>query len=125
LGDQVCSWRVDAIHELDEFVLETGLVVVGVLVDERDHLSVAVAGLLLVATGLELLRLASRHYRQLPGDVRWDCGSRMSMHTRHIIAGVIGITIARVCLWAIEFWLRWIRNVKEETNAMANQQNQS
>src|SRR5487761_2621359 len=47
-----CGWRVEAIHELDEYVLEAGLVVVGVLLDERNHLSVAVGGLLLVATGL-------------------------------------------------------------------------
>src|ERR1700674_1167836 len=47
-----CGWRVEAIHELDEYVLEAGLVVVGVLLDERDHLSVAVGRLLLVATGL-------------------------------------------------------------------------
>jgi len=47
-----CGWRVEANHELDEYVLEAGLVVVGVLLDERDHLSVAVGCLLVVATGL-------------------------------------------------------------------------
>src|SRR5207244_11253161 len=46
------GWRVEAMHELDECVLETGPVVVGVLLDERDHVSVAVGRLLLVATGL-------------------------------------------------------------------------
>src|SRR6202521_5812725 len=47
-----CGWRVEAIHELDEYVLEAGLVVVGMLLDERDQLSVAVGRLLLVAAGL-------------------------------------------------------------------------
>src|SRR5712672_3243652 len=47
-----CGWRVEAIHELDEHVLEAGLVVVGVLPDERDHLAIAVGSLTVVATGL-------------------------------------------------------------------------
>src|SRR5260370_12836377 len=47
-----CGWRVEAIHELDEHVLETGLVVGGVLPDERDHLAIAVGSLTAVATGL-------------------------------------------------------------------------
>src|SRR5712671_3488886 len=41
-----CGWRVEAIHELDEHVLEAGLVVVGVLPDERDHLAIAVGSLM-------------------------------------------------------------------------------
>src|SRR5258708_23450225 len=47
-----CGWRVEAIHELDEHILEAGLVVVGVLPDERDHLAIAVGSLTVVATGL-------------------------------------------------------------------------
>src|SRR5258708_1067292 len=47
-----CGWRIEAIHELDEHVLEAGLVVVGVLPDERDHLAIAVGSLTVVATGL-------------------------------------------------------------------------
>jgi hypothetical protein len=38
-----CGWRVEAIHELDEHFLEAGLVVVGVVPDECDHLAVTVA----------------------------------------------------------------------------------
>src|SRR5260370_39174307 len=47
-----CGWRVEAIHELDEHVLEAGLVVVGGLPDERDHLAIAVGSLTVVATRL-------------------------------------------------------------------------
>src|SRR5271167_5015660 len=47
-----CDWRVEAIHELDEHFLEAGLVVVGVLPDECDHLSVTVGSLTVLATGL-------------------------------------------------------------------------
>src|ERR1700686_5160730 len=47
-----CDWRVEAIHELDEHFLEAGLVVVGGLADECDHLSVTVGSLTVLATGL-------------------------------------------------------------------------
>jgi hypothetical protein len=47
-----CDWWVEAIHELDEHFLEAGLVVVGVLPDECDHLSVTVGSLTVLATGL-------------------------------------------------------------------------
>src|ERR1700679_3012721 len=39
------GWRVEAIHELDEHFLEAGLVVVGVVPDECDHLAVTVGSL--------------------------------------------------------------------------------
>src|ERR1700751_2958685 len=38
------GWRVEAIHELDEHFLEAGLVVVGVVPDECDHLAVTEGG---------------------------------------------------------------------------------
>src|ERR1700675_2863206 len=44
--------RVEPIHELDKHVLEAGVVVVGVLPDERDHFPIAVGSLLVLATGL-------------------------------------------------------------------------
>src|SRR6202045_1745443 len=44
-----CCWRVEAIHELDEHFLEAGLVVVGVVPDECDHLAVTVGSLPAVA----------------------------------------------------------------------------
>src|ERR1700722_3618900 len=47
-----CGWRVEAIHELDEYFLEAGLVVVGVLPDECDHLAVTVGSLPAVAARL-------------------------------------------------------------------------
>src|ERR1035438_9230876 len=47
-----CDWWVEAIHELDEHFLEAGLVVVGVLPDECDHLSVTVGSVTVLATGL-------------------------------------------------------------------------
>src|SRR5271155_4812156 len=47
-----CGWRVEAIHELDEHFLEAGLVVVGVVPDECDHLAVTVGSLTVLATGL-------------------------------------------------------------------------
>src|SRR5271168_574692 len=47
-----CGWRVGAIHELDEHFLEAGLVVVGVVPDECDHLAVTVGGLPAVAARL-------------------------------------------------------------------------
>ncbi len=46
------DWRVEPIRELDEHVLEVGVVVVGMLPDERDHLPVAVGGLSVFTTGL-------------------------------------------------------------------------
>ena len=46
------DWRVEPIHEFDEHVLEAGVVVVGALPDERDHLPIAVGGLSVLATGL-------------------------------------------------------------------------
>src|ERR1700683_5762932 len=47
-----CGWGVEAIHELDEHFLEAGLVVVGVLPDECDHLPVTVGSLTVLAMGL-------------------------------------------------------------------------
>src|SRR6202795_2730373 len=47
-----CGWRVEAIHELDEHFHEAGLVVLGVLPDECDHLPVTVGSLTVLATGL-------------------------------------------------------------------------
>src|ERR1700683_489421 len=47
-----CGWGVEAIHELDEHFLEAGLVVVGVLPDECDHLPVTVGSLTFLAMGL-------------------------------------------------------------------------
>jgi hypothetical protein len=46
------GWRVEPVDEFDEHVLEAGVVVVGVLPDERDHLPIAVGGLSVLATGL-------------------------------------------------------------------------
>ncbi len=46
------DWRVEPIHELDEHVLEVGVVVVGMLPDERDHLPIALGSLPVLATGL-------------------------------------------------------------------------
>src|SRR5579864_1117248 len=46
------DWRVEAIDEFDEHVLEAGVVVVGVLPDERDHPPIAVGRLAVLATGL-------------------------------------------------------------------------
>ena len=46
------DWRVEPIHELDEHVLEAGVVVVGMLPDERDYLSIAVSGLSVLTTSL-------------------------------------------------------------------------
>src|SRR5580704_206207 len=46
------GWRVEAIHELDEYFLEAGLVVVGVVPDECDHLAVTVGSLPAVAARL-------------------------------------------------------------------------
>ena len=46
------AWRVEPVDEFDEHVLEAGVVVVGVLPDERDHLPIAVAGLSVLTTGL-------------------------------------------------------------------------
>ena len=40
------------VDEFDEHVLEAGVVVVGVLPDERDHLPIAVGGLSVLTTGL-------------------------------------------------------------------------
>ena len=39
------AWRVEPVDEFDEHLLETGVVDVGVLPDERDHLPIAVGGL--------------------------------------------------------------------------------
>src|SRR5882672_2575881 len=47
-----CGWRVEAIHELDEHFLEAGLVVVGLVSDECDHLAVTVGSLPAVAARL-------------------------------------------------------------------------
>ena len=49
---RLCGWRVEAIHELDEHFLEAGLVVVGVVPDECDHLAVTVGSLPAVAARL-------------------------------------------------------------------------
>ena len=46
------AWRVEPADEFDEHVLEAGVVVVGVLPDERDHLPIAVGGLSVLTTGL-------------------------------------------------------------------------
>src|SRR6202050_3434556 len=47
-----CGWRVEGIHELDEHFLEAGLVVVGVVPDEGDHVAVTVGSLPAVAARL-------------------------------------------------------------------------
>ena len=45
------AWRVEPVDEFDEHVLEAGVVVDGVLPDERDHLPIAtVRRLALIAT---------------------------------------------------------------------------
>ena len=46
------DWRVKPIDEFGEHFLEAGVVVVGMLPDELDHLAIAVGSLAVFATGL-------------------------------------------------------------------------